>query len=79
MDIEGAEVLALNGAREVLRQQRPVIILEYHRDVAWPAVGELTEAGYSFESLNGAALRVPRDTQAVPYQFVARPQAPPSA
>jgi FkbM family methyltransferase len=75
MDIEGAEVLALKGARRVLRELRPVIVLEYHRDVAWPAIGELLDAGYSFESLAGEPLSPPRDTQEVPYQFVARPPA----
>ena len=30
MDIEGAEVLALQGAKQILKQIRPLIFLEYH-------------------------------------------------
>ncbi len=47
MDIEGGEVLALPGMRRILRQARPILLLEIHgpeaAQVAWE---ELTAAGY---------------------------------
>jgi FkbM family methyltransferase len=75
MDIEGGEVQALRGARRLLREARPIIVLEYHREVAWPAVEELVGAGYTFTSLEGRAIPTPQDTDEVPYQFVALPRA----
>jgi FkbM family methyltransferase len=73
MDIEGGEALALAGAARVLREQRPVFVIEFHREVGWPAIELLLEAGYRLEALDGQALDRPADAQAVPYQFVARP------
>ncbi len=47
MDIEGGEVLALPGMRQVLRQHHPLLLLELHgpeaAQVAWD---ELTSTGY---------------------------------
>lgn len=47
MDIEGGEVLALPGMRRLLREARPLLLLELHGwrslEVAWEV---LTEAGY---------------------------------
>lgn len=46
MDIEGAEVAALRGARQTLARFRPVIAVEYNR-------GTLVRAGSSLEELDG--------------------------
>lgn len=73
MDIEGAEAVALPGAERILREQRPVFVIEFHREVGWPGVERLIAAGYAFESLEGQPIPTPRDAATAPYQFVARP------
>jgi FkbM family methyltransferase len=72
MDIEGAEAQALPGMRRLLRETRPVILLEFHREAGWPGIEALIDAGYRFESLAGEPLPVPDGPGEVPYQFVAR-------
>jgi FkbM family methyltransferase len=73
MDIEGGEAMALEGATRLLQEQRPAIVIEFHREVGWPAVEILLAAEYVLEGLDGTRLDAPPDAQAVPYQFVARP------
>jgi len=73
MDIEGAEAHAITGMRRVLREARPTIVLEFHRDVGWPAIPALAEARYSFSSLDGEPLGPLRRVEDVPYQLVAEP------
>jgi FkbM family methyltransferase len=73
MDIEGAEVHAVPGMARVLREARPTIVLEFHRDVGWPAIPALAEAGYSFSSLAGEPLGRLERVEDVPYQLVAEP------
>jgi FkbM family methyltransferase len=73
MDIEGGEGPALEGATRMLREQRPVMVIEFHREVGWPAIETLLAADYVLEELDGTQLHAPADAQAVPYQFVARP------
>jgi FkbM family methyltransferase len=72
MDIEGAEGRALRGMRRLLREARPVVVLEFHREVGWPAIPVLVEAGYSFATLDRKplAVKAPDD---VPYQLIAEP------
>jgi FkbM family methyltransferase len=52
MDIEGGEVLALAGMRHLLREARPVVLIELHgpeaAQVAWE---ELTSAGYRLSKM----------------------------
>jgi len=74
IDVEGAEGAVLRGGRGVLRTQRPLVVLEFHRPVGWPAVGELLDADYALEDLEGNPLGVPADPDAVPYHLVARPR-----
>jgi FkbM family methyltransferase len=74
MDIEGGEGVALAGAERLLSEQRPVFLVEFHREVGWPAVEHLAAAGYHFESLDGERIPTPEDAAAVPYQFVASPR-----
>lgn len=75
MDIEGAEPQAVAGMRRLLRDERPLLVLEFHREVGWPAIPALLEAGYLLESLEGASLPAPAGPDDVPYQLVARPAA----
>jgi FkbM family methyltransferase len=73
IDIEGAEAHAIDGMQRVLRQARPRIVLEFHRDVGWPAIPALASAGYSFTSLAGEPLGPLTRVEDVPYQLVAEP------
>lgn len=73
MDIEGGEAVALPGAGRILAEQRPVFVIEFHREVGWPGLERLITAGYRFENLNGQPIDIPRDAATAPYQFVARP------
>jgi FkbM family methyltransferase len=73
MDIEGAEATALPHAVAALRRVRPAIVLEFHREVGWPALPALREAGYRLETLDGEPLAWPAGPETVPYQLVARP------
>ena len=55
LDVEGAEGMALQGARRVLREIKPVWILEVHGAAAAQAVWEeLRRADYKLLSLNRA-------------------------
>lgn len=50
IDIEGAEKLALAGATALLREDRPVLIMEAEDDVMTELVAMLDEVGYAFET-----------------------------
>lgn len=73
MDIEGAEAKALPGMKRLLAEARPVIVLEFHREVGWPAIETLIACGYGFETLAGVRFESPKSVEEVPYHFVARP------
>jgi FkbM family methyltransferase len=73
MDIEGAEAHAVPGMSRLLREARPAIVLEFHREVGWPAIPALADAGYSFSSLEGEPLDPLERAEDVPYQLVAEP------
>lgn len=65
MDIEGAEALALRGLRRILREMRPLILVEFHSEEAWAARAELLSAGYRLFDVErarwlAAAADVPR-------------------
>jgi FkbM family methyltransferase len=78
MDIEGAEAEVLPALGGFLERRRPVILLEFHREVGWPAIEALYECGYELEGLDGAALDRLRNSDEVPYQLVARPPRDPA-
>jgi FkbM family methyltransferase len=71
MDIEGAEDRALAGARTLLKNKRPVWIIELHGNERASAVRDLLgAAGYSFSTIAG----VPVDAgQPLPHHVVASP------
>jgi hypothetical protein len=73
IDIEGAEAQALPGMRRLLKEARPAIVLEFHREVGWPAIPVLSEAGYAFSSLDGEPLGTLDRAEDVPYQLIAQP------
>lgn len=75
MDIEGGEAGAVRGMTRLLREARPVIVLEFHREVGWPAIPLLQDASYSFSDLAGEPLEPFSGPDAVPYQLVAMPPA----
>jgi FkbM family methyltransferase len=63
MDIEGAEGLALVGMRSLLRQQQPVVLVEFHNAMTWAARVELLAAGYDLWALEDGQqkLKAPDD------------------
>jgi FkbM family methyltransferase len=73
MDIEGAEPQAIAGMRRILADAQPLLVLEFHREVGWPAIPALLQAGYTLEALDGTPLPIPEGPDDVPYQLVARP------
>jgi FkbM family methyltransferase len=75
MDIEGGEAGAVRGMTRLLREARPVIVLEFHREVGWPAIPLLQDASYSFSDLAGEPVGPFSGPEAVPYQLVAMPPA----
>jgi len=63
MDIEGAEVLALRGARDLLRSVKPPkILIEFHGEqLKQEGLSILKEFGYNFCSLQGGVFRAGAD------------------
>lgn len=77
MDIEGAEAKALPGMARLLRRERPIIVLEFHREVGWPGVLTLLDLGYRFFTLTGEPCPTPESAEEVPYQSIVRPPSAP--
>jgi hypothetical protein len=73
MDIEGAEAIAPAGARRIMAEQRPLFVVEFHRDVGWPVIGHFVSAGYRFEKFDGTRIDTPGNPDSVPSYFVAVP------
>ena len=70
IDVEGAEGLVLAGMRRLLREQRPVVAIEFHDEDGWARRRELLEAGYGLEAPDGS--RIDPDGPRV-YHVIARP------
>jgi FkbM family methyltransferase len=73
MDIEGAEAEVIPAISGFLERRRPALVLEFHREVGWPAMEALLASGYELETLDGTPFGSPRGPDDVPYQLVARP------
>jgi FkbM family methyltransferase len=73
VDIEGAEAEVIPAISEFLERRRPAFVLEFHREVGWPAIEALLALGYQLESLDGTPLPRPRTPVEVPYQLFALP------
>jgi FkbM family methyltransferase len=71
VDVEGAEARALGGMRRILKDSAPAILLEFHREVGWPAIGLLEELGYELLDLDGEPLPPLEGPDAVPYHLLA--------
>lgn len=53
LDIEGAEGLVLEGMRRILREAKPVLVIEFHyAKKTWPKRKELYEAGYTLYDMH---------------------------
>lgn len=71
MDIEGAEIQAMRGARQMLRDVRPIWLIELHGAECQRSVQRvLREANYAFFGLAGNALG---ETLGQHRHFIARP------
>jgi hypothetical protein len=46
IDVEGAETQVLDGAREMLKRARPLLVVEIHGDQETPVRSLLREVGY---------------------------------
>jgi FkbM family methyltransferase len=75
MDIEGAAVLALAGMRRLLREQRPVMLIEFHDEPEWAARQHLLGAGYALFELEGQRVEAPSEAQRR-YQCIALCEQP---
>ena len=73
IDIEGAGALALAGMRRLLREARPVLLIEFHDDAEWNGRFELYDAGYELWA-RGRRLDQAIDTGRV-YHCLATPLA----
>jgi FkbM family methyltransferase len=56
IDVEGAEGLVLAGMRRLLRDEHPVLAIEFHDDEAWEARQALLDAGYALFGTDGSAI-----------------------
>ena len=72
IDVEGAEGLVLAGMRRVLREQRPIVAIEFHDDAGWAGRRELLDAGYDLAATDGSAVD-PEGPRV--YHVIARPSA----
>jgi FkbM family methyltransferase len=67
IDVEGAEVHCLRGARELIRRHRPVLVVEFHsRDLLTQGVTLLESLGYRISRRQKAALTFPESMLCVP-------------
>lgn len=76
VDVEGAEAEVLAGMRRLLRDARPVLVVEFHHEQGWEGRSELVEAGYELYALDGRRLDPVRDTTRL-YQCLAFAQERP--
>jgi hypothetical protein len=73
IDIEGAEAYALRGMRRILRESRPVIVIEFHDETGWAGRDELLKANYDLYDIKGKILDPEKNTDRI-YHCVAYPK-----
>ncbi len=56
IDVEGAEVLVLEGGKKVIAQNKPAILVEFHNQEAWAGAHLLWDLGYRLFDLDGREL-----------------------
>ena len=59
IDVEGAGALVLAGMRRILREDRPIVIMEFHDEAEWSGRKELLEAGYVLSQMDGTCVVAP--------------------
>ena len=72
IDIEGAESFVLQGMRRILRELRPIILIEFHDEAGWSGREELFSASYNLYDMKGRQLDPNKDVQRV-YHCLAYP------
>ena len=65
IDVEGAEAHVLAGMKRLLRETRPVAVIEFHDEVGWSGRNELYTAGYDLYEMNGKKLDPEKDLRRV--------------
>ena len=65
IDVEGAEALVLHGMSRLLRQTRPILIIEFHDNEGWRGREELFDAGYILYDMQGKRLEPVNDIQSI--------------
>lgn len=73
IDVEGAEAQVLAGMRRLLREARPVVVIEFHDETGWAGRRELCEAGYDLYDMKGEQVDPARGSS-VTYHCLALPQ-----
>ena len=61
IDVEGAAPAVLAGMARILRQARPIIIIEFHNDSEWAGKKHLEEVDYALYNLKGEKLQAAED------------------
>jgi FkbM family methyltransferase len=72
IDIEGAAGSALAGMSRLLRETRPILLVEFHDDTEWGARNRLLDSGYDLCNLSGRKIDPKRDVRRL-YQCLAIP------
>jgi FkbM family methyltransferase len=73
IDVEGAEGLVLAGMRRLLREERPMLAIEFHDEDGWASRRELLDTGYALSRPDGSPIG-PADARV--YHVIARPSDP---
>ena len=73
IDVEGAEAQVLAGMRRLLREARPVALIEFHDEIGWAGRRELLAAAYDLYDMSGRRLDPVHDVQRV-YHCLALPR-----